>query len=105
MQLDKSHKLKVIKMDVFKDMMANRSQEFTPKKVLDTFDRRDFREWLSDKKCREQILLRYQTETEIYWHDTLAGQPVLCYGGERQKQGKKIWCDWLVQWSPMGSYP
>jgi len=49
-------------------------------------------------------LLRYQAETEIYWHDTLAGAPVLCYGGEREKAQKKVWCDWRVEWSPQGSF-
>jgi len=34
----------------------------------------------------------------------MAGVPVLCYGGEREKRQNKIWCDWRVQWSPQGSY-
>merc|ERR1719229_526345 len=102
-QLDKSHRLKVVRMDDF-DGIINRSDEFQQQRTLSSFDRGDFREWLGDKKCREQILLRYQAETEIYWHDTMAGQPVLCYGGEREKRDKKVWCDWRVQWSPQGSY-
>jgi len=103
MSLDKKHTFKVVMMDEF-DGIANRPDEFTPAKTLSTFSRHDFRDWLSDASCREQILLRYQTETEIYWHDTTTGEPQLCYGGEREKRLKKIWCDWRVQWSPQGHY-
>jgi len=103
MILDKNHTFKVVKLDTF-DEITNRPEHFEPKRSLNYFQRGDFRQWLADKKCREQILLRYQQETEIYWHDTMAGYPVLCYGGEREKQSKKIWCDWRVQWSPQGTY-
>lgn len=103
MALDKAHTFKVVKMDAFTGIM-NRSDHFEPQRTLSSFSRSDFRRWLGDEKCREQLLLRYQTETEIYWHDTMNGAPVLCYGGEREKANKKIWCDWRVQWSPHGSY-
>jgi len=103
MQLDKNHVFNVIKFDKF-DEITGRSEHFEPQRTLSYFQRGDFRQWLCDKKCREQLLLRYQQETEIYWHDTMAGYPVLCYGGEREKKMKRIWCDWRVQWSPRGSY-
>jgi len=103
MILDKSHTFKVVKLDDF-DEITNREEEFQAQRTLNSFSRSDFRRWLADDKCREQLLLRYQTETEIYWHDTMQGVPVLCYGGEREKQNGKIWCDWRVQWSPYGSY-
>jgi len=103
MNLDKNHTFKVVNFDKFYEI-CTRSEEFVPQRTLSSFSRADFREWLADKRCREQILLRYQSETEIYWHDTMQGFPVLCYGGEREKQQKKIWCDWRVQWSPQGSY-
>jgi translation initiation factor 3 subunit B len=101
--LDKNHTFKVCKIDDF-DEIANRSEEFKAVRTLTNFSRAQFRDWLVDDKFREQFLLRYQQETEIYWHDTMVGQPVLCYGGEREKRNKKIWCDWRVQWSPCGSY-
>mmetsp|Transcript_25397 Transcript_25397/g.67481 ORF Transcript_25397/g.67481 Transcript_25397/m.67481 type:complete len:707 (-) Transcript_25397:283-2403(-) len=103
MNLDKAHTFKVVKMDKF-DEIVRRQDRFEPQRTLTTFSRADFRDWLGDKKCREQILLRYQSETEIRWHDTMAGEPVLCYGGEREKRQKKVWCDWRVMWSPEGSY-
>jgi len=103
MNLDKAHTFKVIKMDKFDEIMG-RSEKFEAQRTLTTFSRVDFRDWLADKKCREQILLRYQAETEIRWHDTMAGEPILVYGGEREKRQKKVWCDWRVMWSPQGSY-
>jgi len=103
MSLDRAHTFKVVKLDQFNEVMS-RTEEFVPKRTLEHFDRSDFRDWLADKKCREQILLRYQDETEIYWHDMMTGVPQLCYGGEREKRQKKLWCDWKVQWSPRGSY-
>lgn len=103
MNLDKAHTFKVVKMDQF-DEISSRDEEFRAQRTLSSFSRSDFRRWLGDKKCREQLLLRYQTETEIHWLDTMQGMPVLCYGGEREKAVKKIWCDWRVQFSPYGSY-
>eukprot|EP00442_Polarella_glacialis_P023875 CAMPEP_0115135674 /NCGR_PEP_ID=MMETSP0227-20121206/55881_1 /TAXON_ID=89957 /ORGANISM="Polarella glacialis, Strain CCMP 1383" /LENGTH=72 /DNA_ID=CAMNT_0002542487 /DNA_START=18 /DNA_END=232 /DNA_ORIENTATION=+ len=72
MALDKVHKFKVVKYDDF-DKITSRSEVFVPQRTLTTFSRRDFGSWLADAKCREQFLLRYQTETEIYWHDTMVG--------------------------------
>merc|ERR1719420_881784 len=72
-------------LDQFDEIMTRR-EEFVPKRTLEHFDRSDFRDWLADKKCREQLLLRYQDETEIYWHDMMTGTPQLCYGGEREKR-------------------
>jgi len=103
MSLDRSHTFKVVKFDDF-DAITSRPDEFQAQRTLNTFSRADFRLWLQDSKCREQLLLRYQNETEIYWLDPLVGAPVLCYGGEDHKRAKKIWCDWRVEWSPLGSY-
>merc|ERR1719375_1867822 len=103
MNLDKNHQFKVHKMDDF-DKIAGRADAFTPQRTLTSFSREDFRDWLLDKKFREQLLLRYQQETEIHHYDPMAGMPVMVYGGEREKRGKKIWCDWRVQWSPAGAY-
>eukprot|EP00437_Effrenium_voratum_P000595 CAMPEP_0181426030 /NCGR_PEP_ID=MMETSP1110-20121109/15457_1 /TAXON_ID=174948 /ORGANISM="Symbiodinium sp., Strain CCMP421" /LENGTH=698 /DNA_ID=CAMNT_0023549221 /DNA_START=96 /DNA_END=2192 /DNA_ORIENTATION=- len=103
MSLDKKHTFKVVKLDQFNDI-TNRDEDFRPRRTLASYSRTDFRTWLTDTKCREQFLLRYQTETEIYWHDTTIGEPTLSYGGEREKRTGKIWCDWQVQWSPLGHF-
>lgn len=101
-RLDKEHLVKIMSIEEFDDI-CNRADNFTPKRTLQRIDRSDFRRWLCDSKCREQLLLRYGAETAIFWHDTMAGQPVMYYGGEREKAGGKVWCDWHVRWSPLGS--
>jgi len=101
--LDKTHTFKVVKLDQF-DAVVSRPEEFNPRSTLARPSRVDHRDWLADTHSREQFLLRYNQETEIYWHDTINGEPKLYYGGEREKQDKKIWCDWKVQFSPQGSY-
>jgi translation initiation factor 3 subunit B len=103
MSLDKIHTFKCVKLDDF-DQICRRPEEFNPKNNIQRPSRVDHREWLTDEVTREQFLLRYGAETEIYWHDTLAGEPVLYYGGEREKAVGKIWCDWKVQFSPQGSF-
>mmetsp|Transcript_67936 Transcript_67936/g.147975 ORF Transcript_67936/g.147975 Transcript_67936/m.147975 type:complete len:709 (-) Transcript_67936:76-2202(-) len=94
--------LKAVRMDDFEQIVSRR-EKFEPRRELSHFSRAAFRDWLGDEKGREQILLRHHTETEIYWHDPMAGMPILCYGGEREKAMKKVWCDWTVKWSPWGS--
>jgi translation initiation factor 3 subunit B len=102
-QLDKANKFKVLKLDKFENI-SRRSEQFTPKSNVQHVDRSDHRDWLEDPSTREQFIIRHGAETEIYWHDTLGGEPVLYYGGEREKAGNKIWCDWKVCFSPQGSY-
>lgn len=101
--LDKTHTFKVVKMDVF-DSITSRQEDFKPKNTIARPSRQDHRDWLADAQTREQFLLRYGAETEIYWHDMLKGEPDLYYGGEREKAGGKIWCDWKVQFSSHGSF-
>jgi len=63
----------------------------------------DCRNWMLDEKCREQLLLRYQQETEIHsWHSFDGLQKYYC--GEKQKEQNKVWCDWEVHWSPHGNF-
>jgi translation initiation factor 3 subunit B len=101
--LDKTHTFKVVKFDQY-DKIVTRPEEFNPKNNIQRPSRQDHRDWLADPQTREQFLLRYNTETEIFWNDPNAGEPKLYYGGEREKQGGKIWCDWKVQFSPQGSF-
>lgn len=63
----------------------------------------DTKNWMTDDKCREQILLRFQQDTEVHWVDPiLVMDPYYC--GEREKEKGKVWCDWKVEWSVQGSY-
>ncbi|KAF7456245.1 putative eukaryotic translation initiation factor [Cryptosporidium felis] len=68
------------------------------------FNRSDLRNWLMSSRCKEQFVIRYQSATEIYSFDSIQRIPELIYDGERAKGGKRVWTDFSVQWSPMGSY-
>ncbi|EEA07351.1 uncharacterized protein CMU_002220 [Cryptosporidium muris RN66] len=68
------------------------------------FARDDVRDWLMESRCKENFVIRYQNSTEIYSYDSIQRKPELVYDGERAKEGKRVWTDFSVQWSPMGSY-
>lgn len=101
--LDKSHSFKVVKIDDF-DSITSRSEQFRPQQTIERCSRVEQRDWLKDPQVREQFLLRHGQSTEIFWHDTLTGDPQIYYDGERERQNGKIWCDFKVEWSPQGSY-
>lgn len=64
---------------------------------------RDLYHWLSDKRVRDQFVVRFGMETQIQWADTVA-LPQLAYGGEREKERDLNWCEMHVKWSPFGTY-
>lgn len=62
-------------------------------------------EWMCDSQGRDQFVLRHGRETEIMWANTAVGEePSLVYGGEREKEGGKVWCERHVMFSPQGTY-
>eukprot|EP00922_Rhytidocystis_sp_ex-Travisia-forbesii_P015113 GHVS01022577.1.p1 GENE.GHVS01022577.1~~GHVS01022577.1.p1 ORF type:complete len:717 (+),score=96.81 GHVS01022577.1:88-2238(+) len=100
--LDLNHKFKATSVDDFDDIVS-RDENYRPAVKLMGFTRENFRWWLRDEQCREQYVIRYQDETQIYWHDAV--DRVLVYDGERERaEGKRVWTDFRVQWSPKGSY-
>lgn len=104
LSLDANHTFKVIRLDAMTDIM-NRPDEFdaAAHKVAG-FSRSEERDWVLDQKGREQIMIRYQDETEVLWFDPMEKDPILIYGGEREKMNKKVWCDSRVAWSSYGSF-
>lgn len=61
--------------------------------------------WLCDSQGRDQFVLRHGRETEIMWANTANGEdPSLVYGGEREKENGKVWCERQVLFSPQGTY-
>ena len=64
--------------------------------------------WLFDQYSRDQFVIRYQKETNIYWNDPFRKSSeqgrVYVYGGEEEKKAGKIWTESMVEWSPKGSY-
>ncbi|GMI19180.1 hypothetical protein TeGR_g2223, partial [Tetraparma gracilis] len=59
--------------------------------------------WLSDPSQRDEFCVRHGPNTEVFWHDGQR-EPVLDYGGSREKAEGIQWCSHYMQWSPSGSY-
>lgn len=51
-------------------------------------------------------MLRHGSETEVFWVDPMEKETSsLCYDGHRERQdGKAIWTEFRVAWSPQGSF-
>eukprot|EP00386_Alphamonas_edax_P011829 GDKI01037203.1.p1 GENE.GDKI01037203.1~~GDKI01037203.1.p1 ORF type:complete len:710 (+),score=268.12 GDKI01037203.1:80-2209(+) len=102
--LDKVHVFKTMMMDSMEQVM-NRPDQFKGVGKLNVFARTDFTWWLHDERSREQFVVRYGDMTEIFWHDPVHKVPSLVYDGARERQGgTKVWTEYKVQWSPLGSY-
>lgn len=57
----------------------------------------NLREWSVDRRGRDQFLLRYLDDTEVFWNDAQRTLPESVYKREN-------WTELFVQWSPLGSY-
>ena len=55
--------------------------------------RRDSNEWLTDADHRDQFVVRHGEETEVFWSMGMqVTNPILSYGGEREKKTGLNWC-------------
>lgn len=54
-------------------------------------------EWSVDRRGRDQFVIRYLEETEIYWNDAQRNLPESVYK-------RNCWTELFVLWSPLGSY-
>lgn len=61
-------------------------------------------QWLTDAQCRDQFVTRYGHETEVAWANLTGEEPSKVYSGEREKEGGRVWCESIVNWSPQGTY-
>lgn len=103
-KMDAKH---VLKVNSYGDLDKYESlpEEFVPKETSSFKPRPDPTTWLCDPRCRDQFVVRYSTETEICWGTTIPNEPpTIVYGGEREKEGGKVWCERMVAWSPLGTY-
>ena len=100
--LDKAHILKVNPYSMLQTV-ADLKETWEPRPQPDFTPRLNPHAWLADPSHRDQLSVRYNNETEIFWIDRHA-PPKLDYGGEREKEGGLYWCELYVQWSPQGSY-
>jgi translation initiation factor 3 subunit B len=101
--IDKKHSFKV-SMYSDLDKYAKIPEEYEAPKAPVYNPRPDPISWLTDKQGRDQFVTRYSHETEIMWANHQGEDPSLVYGGEREKQGGKVWCESYVAWSPQGGY-
>ena len=88
---------------ILEDAAASQAQAPTDELVA-ILNRETFRDWMLEEPRMEQLLTRFEDETEIFWIDPLDPVPRLYYGGEREKTAGRKWCDLNVEWSPSGTY-
>ena len=95
-KLDKSHTFQVNSYEDHAKFMAVPDEEgelvpppFVPKE--------DMRHWLMDPAARDQLVVRYNDETEIWWNESTkpASDP---------EYSRKNWTDDYVRWSPRGTF-
>ena len=55
--------------------------------------------WLLDEQARDQYVVRYNEETEIWWNDAVKGQQ-----DADPAYAKRNWTDTYINWSPRGTY-
>lgn len=53
--------------------------------------------WLTDDRGRDQFVIRFGSETEVYWNNASQGKPDPVYH-------RTFWTESFVQWSPLGTY-
>ena len=110
-EISKGQALKAFPFDVaesiIEDALATAADESAASPdtaEVPIMNRTTYRNWQVDEPRMEQLLTRYDDETEIYWMDPLDPIPKMYYGGEREKQSGKKWCDLNVVFSPSGTF-
>ena len=95
-KLDKSHTFVVNSFEDHAKYMAvpEEEQEFQPQPFQ---PRENLLDWLGDRGARDQYLVRYGDETEIWWNTP--GKP-----NQEPAYAKRNWSDALVRFSPRGTY-
>lgn len=102
--LDKAH---VFKVEPYSALVKIASMPDTYKEPeKKAFEERvNINEWLTDADHRDQFVVRHGEETEVFWSMGMqVTNPILSYGGEREKKTGLNWCEMYVTWSSQGSY-
>eukprot|EP00850_Spirogloea_muscicola_P016935 SM000141S00879 [mRNA] locus=s141:121775:136794:- [translate_table: standard] len=95
-KLDKSHVFKVNMFDDF-DRYMRVPDEYAPPERRDYSAGDNLYSWLMDDRGRDQFVIRFQSETEVYWNDGRQAKPDPVYH-------RSFWTESFVQWSPLGTY-
>ena len=94
-KLDKSHIFKVLTFDEVKRIL-DMSDEFKPPPRIEYKQHEGLLSWLTDNRGRDQFIIRYQDQSEIYWNDSKLGKCDEVYS-------RSFWTESFVQWSPRGA--
>lgn len=95
-KLDKNHTLTINTFSDVHEFLA--IPDVAPEIVPPEFQpQEDLTSWLLDPRARDQYVIRWADNTEIFWNDP--GQEKL-----EPLYGKKGWTDTHVCWSPRGRY-
>lgn len=95
-KLDKSHVFKVTMFDDF-EKYSKVADEYIPPPLKEYTPSENLLSWLMDEAGRDQFVVRFGNETEVYWNDARLGKPELVYS-------HTFWTETFVQWSPLGSF-
>ncbi|KAL1507263.1 hypothetical protein AB1Y20_008112 [Prymnesium parvum] len=95
-KLDKSHTFIVNSLEDYYKYAAvpDEETEFVPPEYVPG---ENLSSWLMDEGARDQFVVRYNDETEIWWNDPAKPNNAPCYS-------KTNWSDAYVSWSPHGKY-
>jgi translation initiation factor 3 subunit B len=91
-KFDKNHVLKVTLYERASSLANVTEEEFTMPEPEPYKERANTMAWLEDSCQRDQFAIRHGNDTGVYWCDG-KGDPVLDYGGEREKKAGINWCD------------
>ncbi|EKX42947.1 translation initiation factor 3, subunit B [Guillardia theta CCMP2712] len=97
-KLDKNHVFSVCRFPEF-HRIVNVPDQYEAPQPPQYKERGNLREWLLDPKARDQYVIRYTDESEIYWNDTVDVKE-----SDRLVFSRKKWTDTGHQWSPHGTY-
>lgn len=106
--LDKKHQMRVNIYDDFDKLEEMEDTEWVAPEQDELEEDVNLYDWLLDDNMRDQLMVRYANETEIWWNDPFRQQrsngrePQ--YKGERQKAQGKDWCNFITMFSPRGLY-
>ncbi|CAI5470059.1 unnamed protein product [Closterium sp. Yama58-4] len=95
-KLDKAHVFKVSMFDDF-DKYARVPDQYVPPPQKEYTPSENLQWFAADERGRDQFVIRFASETEVYWNDARAAKPDPVYR-------RTFWTESFVQWSPLGSY-
>lgn len=100
---DKNHKLNASPYTRAIELATVIDGEFTQPEPAPFVQKPNTSTWLQDPSQRDQFVIRQGKETVVYWSDG-RHEPSMDYDGSREKKAGVAWCEYYVQWSPLGSY-